>query len=382
MKSTLLIAAMFMASTMAHAQLKVDSVGHVGIGSTSTTSLLSVGGSESGYIAAFKPSTGNGVFVKDAPIGINIQCNKASGLGNGRQSIGLNVEPQNVSSLQASYGVLAGGSPTNRLSVGVAGYLMPNQQGYIANYAGVFGSSTDNLTISHTGVFAGYFRGDVRVTGNIFGTVMTPIQPGIIDGEFEPIPGDESGSVCGQLSQLNAVQVYDNSQPDPSQTTTSPLHYALDVKSLKEQFPELVTEDIDGNVSINYIEMIPLLVQSVKELSSMIEEMGGMPSKAKNMGGTTGVESAEQTELLSLAQNKPNPFTTSTSIEVAVPQSVRSATMFIYDMSGKQVRQIDIRERGKVSVAVTAEGLSAGMYLYSLIADGKVVSTKRMILTK
>ena len=128
--------------------------------------------------------------------------------------------------------------------------------------------------------------------------------------------------------------------------------------------------------------MIPLLVQSVKELSSMIEEMGGMPSKAKNMGGTTGVESAEQTELLSLAQNKPNPFTTSTSIEVAVPQSVRSATMFIYDMSGKQVRQIDIRERGKVSVAVTAEGLSAGMYLYSLIADGKVVSTKRMILTK
>ena len=121
MKSTLLIAAMIMASTMAHAQLKVDSVGHVGIGSTSTTSLLSVGGSESGYIAAFKPSTGNGVFVKDAPIGINIQCNKASGLGNGRQSIGLNVVPESVNSLQASYGVLAGGSPTNRLSVGVGG---------------------------------------------------------------------------------------------------------------------------------------------------------------------------------------------------------------------------------------------------------------------
>ena len=56
--------------------------------------------------------------------------------------------------------------------------------------------------------------------------------------------------------------------------------------------------------------------------------------------------------------------------------------MIIYDMSGKQIKQININERGKTSVNITSEGLAAGMYLYSLIADGKVISTKRMILTK
>jgi hypothetical protein len=33
-------------------------------------------------------------------------------------------------------------------------------------------------------------------------------------------------------------------------------------------------------------------------------------------------------------------------------------------------------------VVINAGNLDAGMYLYSLIADGQIVDTKRMILTK
>jgi hypothetical protein len=33
-------------------------------------------------------------------------------------------------------------------------------------------------------------------------------------------------------------------------------------------------------------------------------------------------------------------------------------------------------------VSIAGEDLVSGMYLYSLIADGKVISTKRMILAK
>ena len=134
--------------------------------------------------------------------------------------------------------------------------------------------------------------------------------------------------------------------------------------------------------------MIPLLVQSINELSAKIEELENgnndddfvLMSRAR--GDATDINEVDETEVLSLSQNRPNPFSESTTIEVTVPESTRTAAIFIYDMSGKQEKQISISERGKVSVSVTSEGLTPGMYLYSLIADGKVVSTKKMILTK
>lgn len=96
---------------------------------------------------------------------------------------------------------------------------------------------------------------------------------------------------------------------------------------------------------------------------------------------TTSINTKDEA-ILSLSQNNPNPFSTSTSIEVSMPEQIKTAVLFIYDMSGKQIKRIDITERGSSCIPVTSEGLSEGMYLYSLIADGKVVGTKKMILVK
>ena len=51
-------------------------------------------------------------------------------------------------------------------------------------------------------------------------------------------------------------------------------------------------------------------------------------------------------------------------------------------MNGGQLKSISIPERGKGNVTIQGSEFSAGMYLYALIADGKVIDTKRMILTK
>lgn len=50
-------------------------------------------------------------------------------------------------------------------------------------------------------------------------------------------------------------------------------------------------------------------------------------------------------------------------------------------MSGKQLKQIDVTGYGETSVTLSAGMLGSGMYLYSLVIDGKVVDTKRMIVT-
>ena len=161
--------------------------------------------------------------------------------------------------------------------------------------------------------------------------------------------------------------------------TLAKQHYGLDADQLKEVFPDLVYENEDGTKSINYVEMVPILIQAIKELSAKVEALEGGKT-IKKTKKTTGLTDAESVQLLSLGQNKPNPFSTQTEIEVSVPETVQTAFLYVYDLQGKKVQQVDITARGKQMVKVDAADLADGMYLYSLIADGKVVETRRMIV--
>jgi hypothetical protein len=47
----------------------------------------------------------------------------------------------------------------------------------------------------------------------------------------------------------------------------------------------------------------------------------------------------------------------------------------------KQIKSINIIERGSSSITIYANELLAGMYKYALIVDGQLVGTETMILT-
>ena len=83
-----------------------------------------------------------------------------------------------------------------------------------------------------------------------------------------------------------------------------------------------------------------------------------------------------------MSQNMPNPFTEKTDIAIYLPESVKSAMLYIYDLSGKQLEQHPVMGRGETLMTIHADKMTAGMYVYSLIADGKVVTTKKMIVVK
>jgi len=51
-------------------------------------------------------------------------------------------------------------------------------------------------------------------------------------------------------------------------------------------------------------------------------------------------------------------------------------------MNGIQLKNYIISERGKKNIIINGSEFNAGMYLYALINDNKVIDTKRMILTK
>lgn len=47
--------------------------------------------------------------------------------------------------------------------------------------------------------------------------------------------------------------------------------YGLIAQQVQKEFPEMVTKEDDGFLSIDYIQMIPVLVECIKELKSEID---------------------------------------------------------------------------------------------------------------
>lgn len=131
--------------------------------------------------------------------------------------------------------------------------------------------------------------------------------------------------------------------------------------------------------------MIPLLVQSIQELTV---EINRLKSKSQSpLSRSVDEEDGEVEDGLmdklesELFQNTPNPFSDNTVIKYVIPQDVQNANLLIYDMNGKQIEQFVLTQKGMGSIVLEGSHLEAGMYLYSLIVDSKVIDVKRMILT-
>jgi len=62
-----------------------------------------------------------------------------------------------------------------------------------------------------------------------------------------------------------------------------------------------------------------------------------------------------------------------------IPEEISKAELIFYDMRGRIINQVQINERGQSKMTVYGENLQNGVYTYSLIADGELISTKRMV---
>ncbi len=84
----------------------------------------------------------------------------------------------------------------------------------------------------------------------------------------------------------------------------------------------------------------------------------------------------------SLAQNHPNPFNPSTTIEVQLSETA-VAGLRVYDLSGRTVATLHdgLLAPGVHSFAFDASSLSSGIYFYTLQVDGDS-QTRRMVLLK
>lgn len=170
--------------------------------------------------------------------------------------------------------------------------------------------------------------------------------------------------------------------------------YGFIAQEVQAVLPNLVIQDEQGYLAINYTGLIPLLVESYKDLLARVEYLEdeitilktnccgeATNSDLKSAVISTGTNDNGLSAVNILKQNIPNPFTESTQIKYYLTANVTTAGIYIYNMNGTQLQRIELFQKGEGSVTINGGELKAGMYMYTLIADGKEVDTKKMILT-
>ncbi len=165
-------------------------------------------------------------------------------------------------------------------------------------------------------------------------------------------------------------------------------NYGVIAQELKEVVPKLVKFNEESELfEVNYIGLIPILVEAIKEQQEMIQSLQievqslNGDSNFKSASITTSSDGSVEITENALKQNSPNPFHESTEIFFALSLDTKNAVINVYNMSGTQLKSIELFQRGEGSILINGGELDAGMYMYAMIADGRVIATKQMILT-
>ncbi|MCW3125083.1 MAG: chaperone of endosialidase, partial [Bacteroidetes bacterium] len=343
-------------------------------------------------------------------IGLNVvNSDRATGFSGGTGIVG-------TANAYAFINGGVGGSASNAaISVGVSGFALTSSNVY-ENWGvwGRAGTATLNYGIygdiasgTHPNNCAGYFNGDVMVTGFFSAASDAKLKTNI----------QEFKNGLAQLKKLEP-KTYDFKQEE-YQTMNFPdgNQIGLIAQNVQAVFPNLVREKVSPTsidpvthqkiadrtrfLTVNYIGLVPVLIEAVKELDTKTEENAKLKAALDNTNaivaalqnqindicnnGCAGLRTGVNTDLTpnlenKLMQNIPNPFSQQTVIGYVINKGT-SAFMNINSLDGKIVKHVELETKGAGTISINGDELSAGTYTYSLYVDGKVIDTKIMVIT-
>ncbi len=245
--------------------------------------------------------------------------------------------------------------------------------------------------------------------------------PGIISISDSTLKANvrELSNISERVSKLRPVMydfVKNGSGVDVSKDPAAKNRVGFIAQEVKEIFPELVVVGADQLHRMDYTGLIPYLTKTVQEQNMMLQQQNEkieeilvqnkkMEQQILELQNSMDVSSFDVTESPMnaqglqksanatantihkqenrLYQNTPNPFTNSTTIAYQLAGNVTNAKICIYNLTGKQLQCYELStNNGENAIEVRASSLQAGMYLYSLLVDGKLIDTKRMVLTE
>lgn len=281
----------------ANAQLTVANDNKVGIGVTSPVSELAVGGVGDTYSTFCAENTSTAYAQRAASFYKNTsggqwsftQVSTISLTGGADRLVAGYFYAKNATSLTSprSYGILSiAGNGISGYNYGVWARLDGSNNG-----AALFATSGTNYEINTGGKYAGYFRGDVLMENDleVRGTI-NEISDINLKKDIRPISDDEIKQI-DKLLTLTAIKYklktpaelndYSSIDLDTMKVSPQDIEYTSDMyvkdkiglsaQEVQLVYPELVKENSNGYLSLNYNGLIPVLIEAIKEQDEAIQ---------------------------------------------------------------------------------------------------------------
>jgi hypothetical protein len=305
---------------------------------------------------------------------------------NGLNATGVSAYAFNATSVNTGLDANASGAAAVNYGVLANASGATNNYGVYATVPGLYPNDV-----------AGYFNGDVFTSSMYYPSdknYKNSIQK--IDNSMDII------------SKLNPVTYYFNKEKDINFAAGK--QYGFISQEIKEILPEFTRTivhpakfDSTGKkitqekeiLALNYNGFIALLAKGMQEQQKTIEQQQKQIDELKNMVQSLAGNNSESTgqnktingvpvtlsdkNVVVLNQNVPNPFAESTVISYNITQDFGKAQIIFSTSDGKILKAIDITAKGEGTLNVFANDLSSGVYIYSLVIDGKVIDTKKMV---
>ncbi|MCW3463041.1 T9SS type A sorting domain-containing protein [Chitinophaga nivalis] len=138
--------------------------------------------------------------------------------------------------------------------------------------------------------------------------------------------------------------------------------------------------DLAGNVYRSNATASRVANDSLQtQIDELKKEIAALKALLVVKQGEVAISPASKNELF---QNAPNPFNAQTLIRYTLAGTVSNAYLQIADVNGRPVKKIDISGQKQPVVTINGGELPSGVYYYSLVLDGQITDTKKMVLTK
>ncbi len=300
-------------------QIKVFENNHVGIGTDNTVSPFAVFGEGYTHTKSYFYNSSNSVYSYSL---YSKQAKSSSYAGYGTAILGLTESGRGYSCGVRGYSVTSTPSSAGQ-GFGVFGYATNATSGYNygvygllggSNYgAAIFGAVPGRYPISTGGMFAGFFRGNVYCEDMLGIGTKYPSYELDVDGdisceiiycyefiEYSDINLKENISdLNSSVEKIRLLQPVEFNYKDPNllsdeqQTETqvadtgsvavpvreydpekfSRKQFGFMAQDVEKIFPEIVHNNKEGIKGINYIALIPILVNAIKDQQDEIEAL-------------------------------------------------------------------------------------------------------------
>ncbi len=170
------------------------------------------------------------------------------------------------------------------------------------------------------------------------------------------------------------------------------MSYGFIAQEVEKVIPEMAAKSDDGYYAVEYVALIPVLTEAIKEQDQIITDQTTRLNQLETINEQLQTSHEQlKSEVAALRndkasdagykifQNVPNPTSGKTSIAYEINQPFNAASINVYDLTGKYVQGFDLKD-SKGTISLSLDNLLPGMYIYDLLIDGDQKAVKKMTL--